>query len=330
MLLDRLSRVTSTGGSAAGVERRARRLRRRSVAVALRACHVGVVWILWLGEAVGRLVRVRGAWPGGLVCAGARDRLLCVGAEGATSGGVGAARGACARARRSSPAARSPGRVLLMLVPEDSLRPGHNRVELFEVGAGSGPTSLIGALEGDRVRLTGRFGSSTRVAHDVDRLLVRVDGTSTRSGAGRHARCRCGSSRRRRAGPSAPSRGCALAPRCRSRWTTSRIASAARSRASVSATTSGRAASPAAITPSRLATSRPVPTRSVSTSTWAIGGAPGVAASGWRAQIRPREPTGPRRRPARGCRRRRSGWPGPRPPRCPPAAADGAPGRRAA
>ena len=68
-------------------------------------------------------------------------------------------------------------------------------------------------------------------------------------------------------------------------FTTSRIASAARSLASVSATTSGRAANPAASTPTTLAARRPVPMRSTSTSRWATGGAPGAAA-GRRAQIR--------------------------------------------
>ena len=35
-----------------------------------------------------------------------------------------------------------PDEYFSMLVPEDSLRPGHNRVELFEVGPGERLTSL--------------------------------------------------------------------------------------------------------------------------------------------------------------------------------------------
>ena len=52
-------------------------------------------------------------------------------------------------------------------------------------------------------------------------------------------------------------------------------ASALRWVSSVSETTVGRAASPAATTPTMLASRRPVPMRSVSTSSCALGGAPG-------------------------------------------------------
>ena len=102
-----------------------------------------------------------------------------------------------------------------------------------------------------------------------------------------------------------------------------RKASARARVSSVSATTSGRAASPAASTPTTLASSRPVPIRSVSTSTWALGGAPGV---GGRPALPdpPREP-GRDRPDHEGCRTSRSGWPGSGRRPCPPAAAGGGP-----
>src|SRR5215213_9999538 len=63
-----------------------------------------------------------------------------------------------------------------------------------------------------------------------------------------------------------------------------RNAFALRSVSSVSETTRGRAARPATTTPSTVASSRPVPIRSVSTSSCARGGAPGSAA-GRRFQV---------------------------------------------
>ncbi len=158
-----------------------------------------------------------------------------------------------------------------MLVPETALRPGRNRVELFEVRPRR-------AADGCSRTSRARAGSASRSGRGRSPSVVcSCRGRSTRSARGRRARCRCGSSPRRggRRWRSPRFRISSWSPL---RWTKACRARAASSLASVSAITVGRAASPAASTPKMLATSSPVPMRSESTSSCALAGAPASAA----------------------------------------------------
>ena len=165
---------------------------------------------------------------------------------------------------------------------------GRNALEVLEVRPGGGLARRALGLRrvGDLARVAVEPASAscrTSMKKQVEALAVVVRDAAAVVAVRVARACPrprgCGAARRRRE----PRRSPPAAWRPRSRW-------------SVSTTIVGRLARPAASMPKTPATSRPVPMRSESTSSWALAGAPGLGRgaalphAARRARGRPRRP----------------------------------------